>query len=307
MWLALLSLNRDVQCNVVVSLHPLLPDSGLPVWQNGSGVGRSGSPGNGTEHEQLELRRALRTHGMLADRAAGASLLPLVELADVVIAPVSSGSGTVLLQSPETPLVMLRPRTAWDNVSTEDTAAANAGLVLGPTTAVVLHEHLDAAALVAAVEQELRGGPGVEARAVHRRRHRKYWFGTVDGYEELRTWLALLVTMVEPAPALAGNLPQPAGAETHALPGPGAVHFSQKGCCRTSEQRARQREGEKAARESVRAQLGALATGYTRLLPPDGTGAAATTEPRTLADPTDHPMMWGKCSGICDGDGGDYR
>ena len=127
-----------------------------------------------------------------------ASLLPLVELADVVVAPVSSGSGvatstlrwvtlaglrpllsvftlsahllpsthkieqfradfvliltirrrtfppsgTVLLQSPETPLVMLRPRTAWDNVSTEDTAAVNAGLVLGPTTAVVLYSEL---------------------------------------------------------------------------------------------------------------------------------------------------------------------
>ena len=132
----------------------------------------------------------------------------------------------------------------------------------------------------------------------------------------------LQVTLIEPSAALAGGRSLPAGAEphetheTHALPSPSAVHFSQKGCCRTAEQRVRQRDGEQATRESVRAQLGALATEYHRLQPSDDETdldtlkpagvAGATAQPHGLADPTDHPMMWGECSGICDGDGGDY-
>ena len=160
-----------------------------------------------------------------------------------------------------------------------------------------------------------------------RRDHRDYGHGVIDGYEELQTWLALLTTMIEPRVATTDGRAPPAGADPdgaatlHALPGPSTVHFPQKGCCWTPEQRRRQREGQRGHRESprrerLRVQLGELASEYqyqqlVPLVPLDASRPASAVNVAATsvlaADPTDHPILWGECTGICDGEGGDYR
>ena len=108
-----------------------------------------------TQHHQwagrkVELLEALREHQMLAtwrpsvnsgkdrgkkssvlgflDEVGGLSLLPM--LADVVVAPVSSGSAMSVLRAPATPLVLLRPGTSWSGDDMAATARTNQGLVL---------------------------------------------------------------------------------------------------------------------------------------------------------------------------------
>ena len=124
------------------------------------------------------------------------SLLPLIEIADVVIAMVSSGSKTAVLQNPEVPLILLRPQTSWEGANASEVASWNEGLVLGSDTATVLNEHLSAHELVKAVDAVVGRAdcsPVEHLRTVRRRWHRNYWFGSIDGFEEIRTWFALLL------------------------------------------------------------------------------------------------------------------
>ena len=82
-------------------------------------------------------------------------------------------------------------------------ASWNEGLVLGNDTATVLSEHLSAQELVQAVDAAVCDrvdghrahscAAAEHARAVRRRWHRNYWFGSIDGFEEIRTWFAILL------------------------------------------------------------------------------------------------------------------
>ena len=66
----------------------------------------------------------------------------------------------------------------------------------------------------------------------------------------------------------------------------------------------------------MRVQLGELASEYqyqqlVPLVPLDASRPASAVNVAATsvlaADPTDHPILWGECTGICDGEGGDYR
>jgi hypothetical protein len=218
-WRALLTLKNTHRLNVMVSLHPLLSSDDTAVL----------APSEPTEPEcvdggastcareagslgLLSLQEALRSEGMLVPRSRYLSFMPLLDQADIVIAPISSGGKGVVLHSPATPLVLLRPQVAWNGNNVSRVATQNEGLVLGNETAAVLDEGMQAADLVEAITRELSalaphthqlcaGDDGTAAtgcaRAAAREAHRKYWFGHVDGYEELRTWLALLSSRVE--------------------------------------------------------------------------------------------------------------
>jgi hypothetical protein len=223
-WQALYTLQNDSRrgsrggYNVLVSLHPLLEADGLAVrLPLGSSADQLHPDKRSSTEEELNelnaaaswqgrrvgLVRALRGAGMLSNMQQRAtSLLSLIDVADLVIAPVSSGSATTVLRSPSTPLVLLRARTSWGGDPVARIAEQNFGLVLGNRTARVLDDSMVTADLISLVESELTfatedavqgaGREEFEARARRRTEHRRFWFGQVDGFEEVRTWLALL-------------------------------------------------------------------------------------------------------------------
>lgn len=312
-WQALVQLKR--RHNVLVSLHPLLGLSDLYVRMNASalagGGGAAAAPGAAAvaanasspwRGRKARLHHALRQQGMLVTQSAGSSMLSLVEIADLVVAPVSSGSASSVLQRPETPLVLLRPRVAWDGANLTAVAAANDGLVLGPGSAVVLDDSMDAALLKATVEGELAAAgrkaseAGVadamvaahQARVDGRVRYRRRWFGTVDGYEELRTWLALLITVLE-----SGSTPVPGcradgvdegghgGARCDAETNDGGGGNPHRKNARSLPAWPPDGVGRGSGRwEEVVRRLGPLHRAY----------AALAVGP--LADAADHPLMW---------------
>ena len=234
-WEALLRLKSEF--NVMVSLHPLLTSNTAPVLAlpppgrtrkeraaaarkalhtqaecaadklaNNGMFPTSASAGPGS-CGQMSLQAALHSQGMLVPSDKYLSFMPLLDQADIVIAPVSSGGKGAVLHSPAKPLVLLRPQRAWDGTDAAGVASRNDGLVLGEDTAEVLDEDMQPADLVFAVKHELLAHadhdlnqPGAAygaARVAARKAHRQFWFGDVDGYEDLRTWLALLSFNVE--------------------------------------------------------------------------------------------------------------
>ena len=135
---------------------------------------------------------------MLLPTQAGSTMIAGIRSADVIVASVGSGSATSVLVAPRTPLILLRPRVTWSGANVTRTAERNAGLVLDGSGAVVLDEALTACSLEEAVHRQLgsacaaSGDELMATRAAQRQALRHFWFGDVDGYEELRTWFALL-------------------------------------------------------------------------------------------------------------------
>lgn len=139
-------------------------------------------------HPQLDpqMTKKLKVHFTDIDFSSSPSLLPLYDLADVVIgAP--GGAITSATFKAEIPLVLLRPTQWWSvlapTFTMDDVAEKNKGFVLGPETAIHQNEHT--LSLEKAVEEALND-PNHIAKIEKRKEYFKNWFGCIDGYEEYR-------------------------------------------------------------------------------------------------------------------------
>jgi hypothetical protein len=211
--------------------------------------------------------------------------------------------------------VLLRPRASWDMaVPAAAVAARNRGLVLGRAHALVLDEQMTAGQLDAAVEHQLAAAAAAAAatnettsgraarvtartqaaqarhyrrQLAQRRAHRLFWFGVVDGFEELRTWFALLALRAlgqlgaqagcEQARPL-GSTPEPAPPRDGGAGGGGGGGGGVCAGC-------------------VRAVLEPLWHAYTTLQQP----AAAHHAPSLLAHAADHPLVPLACGASAQG------